>query len=93
MNFKEYLAELFIDFDNVKTDAEILRLAISAEHDASNLYDRLSTKTKNEKLNRVLLDISQEEKVHVGEFEALLKIVDKEYEPALKDGSKEISEI
>lgn len=91
--FKEWINENFISVDNVKSDKDILRLSIIAEQDATNLYEVLATKTSNPKLKRVLLDVANEEKVHVGEFQGLLKEIDDEYEDALIDGENEIDEI
>jgi rubrerythrin len=61
-------------------DMQILRLAIIAELDASNLYEKLAQLAQNGKVTKVLLDISREEKVHVGEFEEMLEMVDPEHE-------------
>lgn len=62
--------------ESPQTDTEILRLAIQAELDAINLYDQLAAKASNEDVKKVLLDISTEEKVHVSEFETVLKQID-----------------
>ena len=76
-----------------KTDKEILRLGIIAELDAINLYEQLATKTKNNNVKKVLLDIAKEEKTHVGEFQSLLLKLDKEYFKELKQGEKEVKEL
>jgi rubrerythrin len=39
------------------------------------------------------LDIAKEEKTHVGEFQALLLINDKEQEKELEEGKKEVNEL
>ena len=39
------------------------------------------------------MDIAKEEKTHVGEFEALLLKIDKEYEKELEHGKEEIEEL
>jgi rubrerythrin len=62
--------------ESPQTDTEILRLAIQSELDAINLYDQLAAKASNEDVKKVLLDISAEEKVHVSEFETVLKQID-----------------
>ena len=74
-------------------DKEILRVGMIAELDAVSLYEQLSVMTKNEDLKKVLLDIAKEEKTHVGEFEELLKRIDKEYVGEIESGKKEIEEL
>jgi rubrerythrin len=74
-------------------DREILRVGIIAELDAINLYEQMACMTENENIKRVLLDIAKEEKTHVGEFQALLLINDKEQEKELKKGEREVEEL
>jgi rubrerythrin len=74
-------------------DKEILRLGMIAELDAVNLYEQLAAMTSNSSIKAVLLDISKEEKTHVGEFQAMLLKLDKEQERELAKGKKEVDEI
>jgi len=74
-------------------DKEILRAGIIAELDAINLYEQMAAMTENADIKRILLDIANEEKTHVGEFQALLLINDKEQEKELEEGKKEIQEL
>jgi rubrerythrin len=74
-------------------DKEILRSAIIAELDAVNLYEQLAALTKNKQLRAILRDIAKEEKTHVGEFQALLLIVDKQQERKISEGKKEMEEL
>lgn len=76
-----------------KLNQEILRLGVIAELDAINLYEQLASKTDNEKLKKVLLDIAREEKAHVGEFQALLFKMDKEQVEEFEEGKKEVEEL
>jgi len=48
--------------------------------------------TENENIRKILLDIAKEEKTHVGEFQSLLLIEDKEQEKELEEGKKEVRE-
>jgi rubrerythrin len=80
-----------IDKDNL--DKEILRAGIIAELDAINLYEQMAAMTENENIKRILLDIAKEEKTHVGEFQALLLVNDKEQEKELEEGKKEVDEL
>jgi rubrerythrin len=74
-------------------DKEILRAAIIAELDAVNLYEQMAALTENKHVKMVLLDIAKEEKTHVGEFQALLLMADKQQEKELVKGKKEIEEL
>ena len=75
--------------DTKITDKEILRVGILAELDAINLYEQMAANTSNKQIKQTLLDIAREEKTHIGEFQALLKIIDKEYAQELVNGEKE----
>ena len=74
-------------------DKEILRAAIIAELDAVNLYEQMAALAENKHVRMVLLDIAKEEKTHVGEFQALLLIADKQQEKEMGKGKKEIEEL
>jgi rubrerythrin len=74
-------------------DKEILRAGIIAELDAINLYEQMAAMTENADIKRILLDIAKEEKTHMGEFQALLLINDKEQEKELEEGKEEVEEL
>lgn len=74
-------------------EKEILRIGIIAELDAINLYEQLAALSKNEKIKKVFLDIAREEKTHVGEFQTLLLMLDKEQVQELDKGRKEVEEL
>lgn len=92
------LNELFIsiaDIDKLEgdeMDKQALRLSIIAEQDAVNLYRFIASKTQNLDVRKVMNHVAQEEKVHVGEFETVLKKLDPEYEPSVEEGEKEANE-
>jgi rubrerythrin len=73
--------------DRVK---QMLRDAIIAEYDAINKYEIMANLTENEGIKKILLDIAQEEKVHVGELESLLRTLDIEQTPSVIEGFKEV---
>jgi len=73
-------------------DQQILRAAIIAELDAINLYKQMAALTEDENLKEILLDVANEEKTHVGEFQALLLVKDKDQKKELEAGAKEIQE-
>ncbi len=90
------LSKIPIDLNKIKPediDKEILRTAIIAELDAINLYEEMAALAKNKSIKTVLLDVANEEKEHVGEFQALLLMFDKEQVEALEDGKKEVEEL
>ena len=59
-------------------DKEIIRAALIAELDAINLYEEMAALAKDKGIKKVLLDVAKEEKEHVGEFQTLLLMFDKE---------------
>ncbi|HSA35411.1 MAG TPA: ferritin family protein [Methanomassiliicoccales archaeon] len=73
-------------------DREILRTAMIAELDAVSLYEQLAAMTADHKIRRILLDVAREEKTHVGEFQALLLLIDPEQSEELEEGRKEVEE-
>jgi rubrerythrin len=90
------LSKIPIDVGKIKPediDKEILRAAIIAELDAINLYEEMSPYVKNKDIKTVLLDVAKEEKTHVGEFQALLIMLDKEQDQELRGGKKEVEEL
>ncbi len=73
-------------------DKEILRTGIIAELDAVNLYEQLAAMTDNQDIKKVILDIAREEKTHVGEFQALLLMLDQQQVKELEEGREEVEE-
>ena len=73
-------------------DVEILRLAIIAELDAIYLYEQLAASASNKDLKTRLLHVAKEEKTHVGEFQALLLMMDAEQKEELARGQAEFEE-
>ena len=74
-------------------DKEILRSAMISELDAINLYEQMADMTQNKNIRKILLDVAREEKTHVGEFQTLLLMRDKEQEKELEEGKKEVKEL
>jgi len=90
------LSKIPIDLERIRKrglDKEILRAGIIAELDAINLYEQLADMTQNKNIRKLLLDVAREEKTHVGEFQALLLMEDKQQEEELKEGKKEVEEL
>jgi rubrerythrin len=90
------LSKIPIDIEKIKPediDKEILRAALIAELDAINLYEEMAALAKNQNIKTVLLDVAKEEKEHVGEFQTLLLMFDKEQVEELKEGKEEVEEL
>lgn len=90
------LSKIPIDLGKVKKEdinKEILRVGISAELDAVNLYEQLAAATDDEGIKKVFLEIAKEEKTHIGEFQSLLLREDEEQARELEEGKKEIEEL
>ena len=91
-NYVNEMAKLPVK-DNVYDDKQILRQAIIAEYDAINLYEQFAKSTSNEHIKKVMLDVAREEKEHIGEFEYLLKMIDKSFKDDKEEGYKEVEEL
>jgi rubrerythrin len=90
------LSKIPIDLERTKKEAldkEILRAAMIAELDAISLYEQMSDMARNKNIKKLLLDVAREEKTHVGEFQTLLLMEDKEQEKELKEGKREVEEL
>jgi len=90
------LSKIPIDLEKIKKEGlnkAILRAAIIAELDAINLYEQMADMTRNTNIKKVLRDIAREEKTHVGEFQTLLLIEDKEQIQELEEGKNEVQEL
>ena len=90
------LSKIPINLERLKKEdlnKEILRAAIIAELDAVNLYEQMAALTEDRHIKTILLDIAREEKAHVGEFQALLLMNDKQQEKELAEGKEEVEEL
>ena len=77
--------------DNLpEKNKQLIRDAIVEELKAINIYEIMAGNTENEELKKIFLDIAQEEKVHVGELESLLRTLDIEQTPSIVEGFKEV---
>jgi rubrerythrin len=66
---------------------------IAAELDAVALYQAHIDATDDERAKKLLAHIRDDEKEHVGEFMALLEVLDPKQAEYLKKGKKEIAEM
>ncbi len=70
-----------------------IRLNLAAEQEAIHLYQAHADATDNELAKKVLLDIADEEREHVGEFQRLLSILLEDEEQLLASGAEEVDEM
>jgi len=82
--------------DRKLTDSELaraLRLDLAAEEEAVHIYEAHADATDNKLARKVLKDIADEERVHVGEFQRLINILLKDEEGFLAEGAEEVNEM
>ncbi|MCA1905074.1 MAG: hypothetical protein LDL11_00605 [Desulfarculus sp.] len=70
-----------------------LRMSLSAEQEAINLYEALADATDNALAKKVLQDIADEEREHAGEFLRLINILLPDEAEFLAHGAKEVDEM
>ncbi|MBD3239615.1 MAG: Rubrerythrin [Chitinivibrionales bacterium] len=70
-----------------------IRLSLTAEYEAVHLYEALADATENKLAKTVLQDISNEERVHAGEFQRLLNILLEDEATLLQEGADEVDEM
>lgn len=70
-----------------------IRLNISAEHEAVHIYMAHADATDDPLAKKVLIDVANEERIHAGEFERLLKYLAPDEEDFLADGAREVDEL
>ena len=93
-NIKEEILSAIVELDTDNpSDPDILRIALSAEQGAITLYNKLATLASDETIRKVLLDVSKEEKVHVHEFQELIRSFDNEEIDSEDEGIKEVNDM
>ncbi len=70
-----------------------LRQNIAAEEEAITLYMAHAEATDHPLAKKVLVDVANEEREHVGEFQTLLNILDPEEQGFLDHGAEEVREM
>jgi len=70
-----------------------IRQSISAEQEAVHLYEAIVDATDNDLVKSVMQDIANEEKIHAGEFQELLRRLATEEEGYMNDGAEEVEDI
>lgn len=70
-----------------------IRYNIAAEYEAAQLYEQVVESTDNELVKKVLLDITDEERVHAGELLKLLITICPDEAKHYAEGAKEVEEM
>ncbi len=70
-----------------------IRLNVAAEHEAIHLYMAHADATDDPLAKQVLIDIANEEREHVGEFNRLLEILTGDEADWLAEGREEVDEM
>lgn len=70
-----------------------IRLDISAEEEAVHLYMAHADATTHPLARKVLIEIANEERQHIGEFSRLLQILTGDEDRWLAGGAKEVDEL
>jgi len=70
-----------------------IRYSIAAEYEAIQLYMQVAESTDDKLAAEVLKDISDEERVHAGEFLRLLKNLAPDEEKFYAEGAEEVEEM
>ena len=82
--------------DRKLTKEELIRAVrymVAAEYEAVQLYLQLAESIDDKLAKMVLVDIADEERVHVGEFLRLLKELAPDEDGLYKEGYKEVEEM
>jgi hypothetical protein len=77
---------------SVREVCRALRDAIIAEESAINQYETIVDSTDDEVVKRVLQDIADEEKVHVGEIQTVLASLSPDEDDLLDEGEDEVED-
>lgn len=70
-----------------------IRMNIAAEHEAIHLYMAHAEATDHPLARKVLIDIANEERVHIGEFGRLLEILTGDEDQWVAEGREEVDEM
>ena len=82
--------------DRKLTQGELIRairLNIAAEEEAIHLYMAHADATDHPLARKVLVDVANEEREHVGEFSRLLQILTGDEDRWIADGAAEVDEM
>ena len=70
-----------------------IRFSIAAEYEAIQLYEEIEESIDNESAIKILKEVTEDEKVHVGNFLHLLKLIAPDDKDFYEEGNSEAKEI
>lgn len=70
-----------------------IRFSIASEFEAIQLYEQIEDSTDNQEAKKLLHEIAQDEKVHVGNFLYLLKILAPQEKESYIEGAEEANKV
>ena len=82
--------------DRKLTDRELaraIRACLAAEEEAVHMYEAMADASDNQLASKVLQDVADEERVHAGEFQELLRILLPDEQRLLLKGADEVKEM
>ncbi len=82
--------------DTLFTESEMIRsirFAIASEYEAIQIYEEMIENISNKDAKTIIEEIITDEKVHVGNFLQLLKILNPDEDQYYKEGYKETLEL
>jgi len=89
----EAVFSVVTEIDDNATDEDLLRIAQSAELSAINLYKGLAKRANTKEVEILLLDLAEEEQIHVGELQYTLEQIDLNEYSLHIEGQSEAEEI
>jgi len=73
--------------------ARAIRMALAAEEEAIHMYEAMADASDNPLATKVIQDIADEERVHAGEFQELLRVLLPDEQQLLNKGMDEVREM
>lgn len=95
------MSEFSTPFQGNKNDRKLtkeeliraIRFSIASEYEAIQLYEQLKDSIDNEDAKKLLEEVAQDEKIHVGNFNYLLEILSPDDKKCAQKGYEEAKEI
>jgi rubrerythrin len=84
-----------MDADRKFTEEELIRFLrqdLALEEEAVATYQGHAAMTGNEDAKAILLSLADEERVHVGELQALIELLDEDEAELVDEGRKEVAD-
>lgn len=68
-----------------------IRQGLAAEQEATHLYEAIADATDNKLVKKVMQEVADEERIHVGEFQRLLEVLISDEKKLLNEGVAEVN--